>query len=462
MGPFLYHSFLSLAFMLTIKILVESQSRKLKNLPPGSPTLPIIGNLHQIKPPIHISLTKFSETYEDIISLWFGSRLVVVLSSFPLAQECFVKNDVVFANRPRFLAGKHVAFNYTTIATASYGEHWYNIRRIATTEVLSTHRLNSFVGVREDEIRRMVRRLGQDATSHKGEGFVKVVLRPRLTEATFNNIMRMISGKKFYGDDCPMQDVEEAKGFREIIDEMQILLSAENKPTSFPSSDKRSNHRSHHLTKLLPPKILTQNHKPRGLEREVAQSQKACAMKNPRPYATCEPNPPFLLENLSHGGQNVVIHDSDDLPHTLSSYLCHQSRLDDVQRRGDGGGNGADEGPTENALKGFNVVLLGDSKWLYDFEGINKRMKKVADGADAFLEKLIEEHRKRKSMIDVVCIRGNDHNSERRKAGEGLGASLRNVEDLRGKPHWQPEKTRMPSLTNHAYMQRNKEKLVAE
>ncbi|KAL2340161.1 hypothetical protein Fmac_008101 [Flemingia macrophylla] len=114
----------------------------------------------------------------------------------------------------------------------------------------------------------MVRRLGQDATSHKGEGFVKVVLRPRLMEATFNNIMRMISGKKFYGDDCPMQDVEEAEAFREIIEEMQILISAENK--------------------------------------------------------------------------------ADFLP---------------------------------------------IFRWLYDFEGINKRMKKVAGGAEAFLEKLIQEHR---------------------------------------------------------------------
>nr|KYP60203.1 Isoflavone 2'-hydroxylase [Cajanus cajan] len=219
MAPFLYYSLLFLAFTLTIKILLQAQSRRPKNLPPGPPPFPLIGNLHRLKPPIHRSISALCRTYGDIVSLWFGSRLVVVVSSPSLVQECFGRNDVVLANRPR---------------SASYGDHWRNLRRITTIDVLSTHRLNSFVGIRRDEARRLVARLGQDATCREGEALKKVALRPRLTEMTFNAMMRMISGKRYYGDDCDVTDAEEAKQFREIISEMLSLLGANNKGDFLP------------------------------------------------------------------------------------------------------------------------------------------------------------------------------------------------------------------------------------
>ncbi|RDX67262.1 Isoflavone 3'-hydroxylase, partial [Mucuna pruriens] len=233
MAPFFYYSLLSLAFILTLKILLQTQSRRLKNLPPGPSTLPIIGNLHHLKPPIHRTFSALSQTYGDIISLWFGSRLVVVVSDPSLVQECFAKNDLVLANRPRFLAGKYLFYNYTTLGSASYGDHWRNLRRITTIDVLSTHRLNSFLGIRRDETKRLVSKLGQDATRGDG-GFAKVELRSRLTEMTFNEMMRMISGKRYYGEDCDVTDADEARQFREIISEMLMLMGANNKADFLP------------------------------------------------------------------------------------------------------------------------------------------------------------------------------------------------------------------------------------
>lgn len=51
---------------------------------------------------------------------------------------------------------------------------------------------------------------------------------------TFNAMMRMISGKRYYGDDGDVSDVEEAKQFREIISEMMSLLGANNKGDFLP------------------------------------------------------------------------------------------------------------------------------------------------------------------------------------------------------------------------------------
>lgn len=154
MFPLLPCFLYSLAFILTFKLLF--QRRKYKNLPPGPPPLPIIGNLNLLENPLHRFFQRMSKTHGNIFSLWFGSRLAVVIASPSAFQECFTKNDVVLANRPRSLSGKHIFYNYTTVGSSSYGEHWRNLRRIIALDVLSTQRIHSFTGIRKDETERLI------------------------------------------------------------------------------------------------------------------------------------------------------------------------------------------------------------------------------------------------------------------------------------------------------------------
>ncbi|KAJ1414507.1 Cytochrome P450 [Sesbania bispinosa] len=201
-----------------------SEKKIKKNLPPSPPYLPILGNLHQLKQPFHRSFHSLSQKYGQIFSVWFGSRFVVVVSSASAVQECFTKYDIVLANRPRVLIGKYIGYNYTTVAVSSYGDHWRNLRRILSLEVLSSHRLNTFLEVRRDEIMRLIQKLGQ----HSRNDFARVELKTMFSEMTFNTIMRMVSGKRYYGEDCDVSDVEEAKQFREIIRETVMLGGASN------------------------------------------------------------------------------------------------------------------------------------------------------------------------------------------------------------------------------------------
>lgn len=172
MAPLLYYSLLSLAFILiTLKLLLKP--KRFKNLPPFPPTKPLIGNLHYLKPPLHRSLHALSQKFGPIYSLWFGSRLVVVVTSPTIYHECINKYDTILANRPHLLAGKYLFYNYTTLGSASYGEHWRNLRRITTTDVLSSQRLNAFFDVRKDEIMRLMQKLAQDTC----KGFTRVEIR---------------------------------------------------------------------------------------------------------------------------------------------------------------------------------------------------------------------------------------------------------------------------------------------
>ncbi|RDX69549.1 Cytochrome P450 81E8, partial [Mucuna pruriens] len=217
MNPF-YFSLVSIVLLLSLKLLF--QTRRFRNLPPGPHSFPIIGNLHQLKQPFHRTFQDISLKYGQIFSLWFGSRLVVVVSSYSAVQECFTKNDIVLANRPHFLAGKYISYNNTTVALSPYGDHWRNLRRIIALEVLSSHRINSFAEIRRDEIARLLQKLADESRN----GFAKVELKSMFSEMTFNTVMRMVSGKRYYGEEG-----EEARKFREMIEELVMLGGANNR-----------------------------------------------------------------------------------------------------------------------------------------------------------------------------------------------------------------------------------------
>ncbi|CAL5353228.1 hypothetical protein CsSME_00041238 [Camellia sinensis var. sinensis] len=202
-------------FFLIIAFKLLSKARTQKNLPPSPPALPVIGHLHLLKQPIHRTLHGLSQNLGPIFSLRFGSRLVVVVSSPSAAEECFTKNDVVLANRPRLIIGKYFGYNYTGIGASSYGDHWRNLRRLMALEIFSTSRLNGFLSIRRDEIKLLLRRLYRNSS----RDFARVELKSKFSELTFNIMMRMIAGKRYYGgdDEEELSDNEEAKEFREIV-----------------------------------------------------------------------------------------------------------------------------------------------------------------------------------------------------------------------------------------------------
>ncbi|KAL9310871.1 putative cytochrome P450 [Arabidopsis thaliana] len=153
--------------LITLTFLIKKLKPK-PNLPPSPPfSLPIIGHLRLLKPPLHRLFLTISKSLNDspIFSLRLGNKLVFVVSSHSIVEECFTRNDVVLANRPKSIASKHISYNYSSMVSAPYSEHWRNLRRIGAVEIFSNHRLNSFNTIRRDEIRRLVARLSRSPNS---------------------------------------------------------------------------------------------------------------------------------------------------------------------------------------------------------------------------------------------------------------------------------------------------------
>nr|XP_043608337.1 cytochrome P450 81Q32-like [Erigeron canadensis] len=215
-----YFLIITCALLLITSIL--SVFRRKKNLPPTIfPKIPIIGHLYLLQKPLHRTLAKLSSKHGPILLLHFGSRPVLVVNSPSVSEECFTgKNDIVFANRPRLLVAKILSSNCTGTVWAPYGDHWRNLRRISTIEIFSTQRLNELSNVRADEGRLVVRKLVSDCSSSP-----LVNLKSLFQEITLNIIMRMISGKRYFGGKN-MED--EGIRFREMVEEALRLGGASN------------------------------------------------------------------------------------------------------------------------------------------------------------------------------------------------------------------------------------------
>ncbi|KAI0498028.1 hypothetical protein KFK09_021269 [Dendrobium nobile] len=211
-------------------LFTSNKTKKPKNLPPSPPSLPIIGHLHHLKKPFHQFLARLSAQHGPILFLRFGIHPVLVVSSAALAEECFTTNDIAFANRPKFPTLRNLSRNYLSLATATYGPGWREMRRFSAVEALSGHRLAFFTDVRAEEARDLARRLLRDA---KIGTFTRVELRPRLFGLAMNVIMRMMFGKRYYGEE---DGDEEARRFKQIVGKVFSFANASNVGDFLPSA----------------------------------------------------------------------------------------------------------------------------------------------------------------------------------------------------------------------------------
>ncbi|KAJ0024375.1 hypothetical protein Pint_08699 [Pistacia integerrima] len=201
------YSYLALVFSVffLIKLVFVRFSRR--NLPPSPLALPVIGHLHLIKKTLHQTLEILSLQYGPILHLRFGSKSILVVSSPSAVEECFTKNDIIFANRPRSSAGDHFTYNYTAFSWAPYGHLWRSLRRFSVVEVFSSNSLQKSSTILENEIARLLRQVLKQSRSDNH----KVELRILFHILTVNLTMMIVTGNPGIEDEAA--DLEVAKKF---------------------------------------------------------------------------------------------------------------------------------------------------------------------------------------------------------------------------------------------------------
>jgi len=172
-----------------------------RNLPPSPFSFPIIGHIYLLKSTLHLTLTSLSAKYGPVLYLKLGYNMPVIVVSSPSAvEECLTKNDVIFANRPKTLAGDKFTFNYTVYVWAPYGQLWRILRRLTVVELFSSQSLQKSYTLRDQEIGTFIRSLYRFSTSNNN-GSKKVDLTNWAFTLVFNLMTKIIAGKHIVNEE---------------------------------------------------------------------------------------------------------------------------------------------------------------------------------------------------------------------------------------------------------------------
>ncbi|RVX18398.1 Cytochrome P450 71A26 [Vitis vinifera] len=137
---------------------------------------------------------------------------VVIVSAVDAAREIMKTNDAIFSNRPKSNISAKLLYDYKDVSTAPYGEYWRQMRSICVLHLLSTRRVQSFRGVREEETALLMEKISSSSSSS-----IPIDLSQMFLSLTNDLICRVALGRKYSGD-------ENGRKYRELLKEFGALL----------------------------------------------------------------------------------------------------------------------------------------------------------------------------------------------------------------------------------------------
>ncbi|KAF8022511.1 hypothetical protein BT93_F0125 [Corymbia citriodora subsp. variegata] len=141
--------------------------RKSKKLPPGPTSLPIIGNLHQLRDLPHRRLHCLAKSYGPIMFLRLGNKPTVVVSSPEAAELVLKTHDNVFLGRPKGLVTHLLTYGDRGMAFTEGGAYWRSMRKLCALQLLSPAKVESYGPARREELGRLVERVRAAAVARE-------------------------------------------------------------------------------------------------------------------------------------------------------------------------------------------------------------------------------------------------------------------------------------------------------
>ncbi|PWA97366.1 cytochrome P450 82A2 [Artemisia annua] len=195
-----------------------------KNPPQPKGALPLIGHLHLIagrtKIP-HKVLGNMAEACGPIFIVKLGVHQALVVSDAEIAKECFTKNDLVFATRPKSLVVELMGYNYAMFGLAPYGDYWRTMRKMVMIKVLSQRRVEMLSSIRVSEVRTSMKHICEAWVRNKestGSNKLQVQIKKLFENFQLNIITRTVSGKRFSpGDEESARVLAVARKFLELL-----------------------------------------------------------------------------------------------------------------------------------------------------------------------------------------------------------------------------------------------------
>ncbi|KAI3803982.1 hypothetical protein L1987_32148 [Smallanthus sonchifolius] len=127
-------------------------SKNIKNLPPGPPKLPIIGNLHQVGDRPHVSFAKLAQKFGPLISLRFGKQHVVVASSPEAAMAILKTQDRLLSSRIVPTAFQQASLIPHSLIWSECNQTWKSLRTLCRAELFSAKALEAHSRIRQEKL----------------------------------------------------------------------------------------------------------------------------------------------------------------------------------------------------------------------------------------------------------------------------------------------------------------------
>ncbi|KAK9415055.1 putative Cytochrome P450 [Seiridium unicorne] len=125
-------------------------------LPPGPPTIPILGNLHLMPDhDVHLQFQKWAQEYGPVYSLILGTKTMIVLSNDLAVKDIMDKKSAVSSDRMDMYIGQRIASGGLRVLMMGYGQTWRMVRRIMHDQ-LNVNAAQAFYPYQELEIRQMM------------------------------------------------------------------------------------------------------------------------------------------------------------------------------------------------------------------------------------------------------------------------------------------------------------------
>ncbi|KAK3755591.1 hypothetical protein QZH41_017586, partial [Actinostola sp. cb2023] len=124
----------AVVFVASIAIVIYTLTvhfTKDRRLPPGPVPLPLVGNMFNMGPQPHLSLTSLAKKYGDIFRLTVGIRRIVVVNSIEAAREALVHRSNDFAGRPLLYTASLITRKGKSISFGDFDSTWKKQRKIA-------------------------------------------------------------------------------------------------------------------------------------------------------------------------------------------------------------------------------------------------------------------------------------------------------------------------------------------
>ncbi|EMD01271.1 hypothetical protein BAUCODRAFT_62200 [Baudoinia panamericana UAMH 10762] len=124
-------SVIAVVTVLVVALAWLSQTGKRpKEYPPGPPTLPIIGNIHQMPTrDAHLQFQKWAEEYGPVYSLILGTKTLIVLSSDEAVKELLDRRSGMYSSRQEMYIGQELCSGGLRLLMMQYGPVWRMIRK---------------------------------------------------------------------------------------------------------------------------------------------------------------------------------------------------------------------------------------------------------------------------------------------------------------------------------------------